>query len=190
MTESKKKRKGWSWLLGAAGLGVVLFLGLQYSKLGGFFHTDQAAVSSQTFIQDKITQGTQFMKTTINAQEQTFLPGGLESIISPWSAKLGISADQFVLFSILLASITLAALLIGWYLRKFSKKKWLGYLISFIGFLPILPIMIAGTLVYWMGKGYWKNGKVHSSKKSAKKNPINSQGSNPMNQIDEWEQAM
>src|SRR4051812_49147004 len=107
MTESKKKRKGWSWLLGALVLGVVLFLGMQYSKLGGFFHKDQGAVPSQTFIQDKITQVTQFIKTTINAQEQTFMPGGLESIITPLSAKLGISADQFVLFSILLSSITL-----------------------------------------------------------------------------------
>ncbi|MEH7439540.1 hypothetical protein V7182_18850 [Neobacillus drentensis] len=97
------------------------------------------------------------------------------------SEKLGIGVDYVALFSILLVSITLVALVVGWYIRRFGKKKWLGYLISFIGFLPILPIMIAGSLLSWLGKQYWKSGKVRTSKASSAKEPTNI--------IDDWEQS-
>ncbi|MGG1679261.1 hypothetical protein ACIFOT_26575 [Neobacillus sp. NRS-1170] len=113
------------------------------------------------------------------------VPGNLASIVSQWSVNLGISDFDLALFSILLVSITLTALVVGWYLRRFGKKKWLGYIISSIGFLPILPIMMAGTLVYWMGKQYWKGGKVRSNNESAPKNP-RKEGSS----IDDWEQAL
>jgi MFS family permease len=72
-----------------------------------------------------------------------------------------VKSAYIALFSILLVLITVTALIAGWYLRKFGKKKWLGYLISFIGFLPLLPIMIAGSLVYWMDKKYWMAGNKH-----------------------------
>ncbi|MEH7302861.1 hypothetical protein [Neobacillus drentensis] len=58
--------------------------------------------------------------------------------------------------------------------------RWLGYLISFIGFLPILPIMVAGSLVSWLGKQYWKSGKIRASKALTAKEPTII--------IDEWEQ--
>ncbi|MEH7334365.1 hypothetical protein V7161_17105 [Neobacillus drentensis] len=113
------------------------------------------------------------------------VPGNLGSIVSQWSVKLGISNFELSLFSVLLVSITLAALVVGWYLRRFGKKKWLGYIISFIGFLPVLPIMMAGTLVYWMGKLYWKSGKVRSNKESAPKEPRKDSSN-----INDWEQAL
>ncbi|MEH7074284.1 hypothetical protein [Neobacillus drentensis] len=162
MTELKRKRKGWRWLLGAVVLIVVLFIGLQYTKL-----------APQTFFQNLVTQGNNFIKTTV---EQIFVPSSLESIVAPLSGMLGICAADFSLYSILFVSITLAALLVGWYLRKFGKNKWLGYLLSFIGFLPILPIMFAGSLVNWLGKQYWKSGKAHSKKG---KKSSNYEGSNP-----------
>ncbi|MEH7748187.1 hypothetical protein V7659_24715 [Neobacillus drentensis] len=186
MKESKKKRKGWRWLLGAIVLGVVVFLGFQYVKPGGV---------TQAFIQDIINQGTDLMKnlgtnlkTFMIEQGQGYVPGIVAAMVSPLSTLIGIGADEFVLFSILFAAFTLAALLAGWYLRKFGKKKWLGYCLSFIGFLPLLPIMIAGTLVYWMGKKYWMSGRVHSKKGSVepRKHPTPGKGSSP---VDDWEQA-
>lgn len=186
MKESKKHREGWRWLLGAIGLSLVVFLGMQYAKPGGV---------TQAFIQGIINQGTNFMKnlgtilkSTIIEQGQAYVPGSVAALVSPLSTLMGMSVDEFVLFSILFAAITLAALLAGWYLRKFGKKTWLGYCLSFIGFLPLLPIMIAGTLVYWMGKKYWIGGRVHSKKESVepRKHPTPDKRSSP---VDDWEQA-
>ncbi|WP_026568337.1 hypothetical protein [Bacillus sp. UNC41MFS5] len=187
MKESKKQRKGWRWLLGAFVLSVVvLFLGQQYAKPGGV---------TQTFIQGIINQGTDFMKnlgtnlkTTIIELGQAYVPSSVETMVSPLSATLGISADEFILFNILFFAITFAALLTGWYLRKFGKNKWLGYILSFIGFLPLLPVMIAGSIVYWMGKKYWMGGRVHSNKESAvpRDHSTPDKGSSP---VDDWEQA-
>ncbi|MEH7084422.1 hypothetical protein V7139_17035 [Neobacillus drentensis] len=186
MKESKKKRKGWRWLLGAIVLGVVVFLGMQYAKPGGV---------TQAITQDIFNQGTDFMKnlgailkSTMIEQGQAYVPGSVAAMVSPLSTLMGIGADEFVLISILFAAITLAALLAGWYLRKFGKKKWLGYCLSFIGFLPLLPIMLAGSLVYWIGKKYWMGGRVHSKKESVepRKHPTPDKGSSP---VDDWEQA-
>ncbi|WHY66830.1 hypothetical protein [Neobacillus sp. SuZ13] len=187
MKESKKKRKGWRWLLGAFVLSVVvLFLGMQYAKPGGVIHA---------FIQDIISQGTDLiknlgtdLKSNIIEQGQAFVPDSVAAMVSPLSTPLGISADEFVLFSILFAAITLAALLTGWYLRKFGKKKWLGYCLSFIGFLPLLPVMVAGSLVYWMGKKYWMGGRVQSKVESVepRNHPAPDKGASP---VDDWGQA-
>ncbi|WP_144550684.1 multidrug effflux MFS transporter [Bacillus sp. X1(2014)] len=186
MKETKKKRKGWRRRLGAIVLIAVLFLGLQYVKPGGV---------TQAFIQDTINQFTDLMKnlgtilkSNMIEQGQGYVPGSVAAMVSPLSTPLGISADEFVLFSILFAAITLAALSAGWYLRKFGKKKWLGYCLSFIGFLPLLPIMLAGTLVYWMGKKYWMGGRVHPKKESVEtRNHLTvDKGSSP---VDDWEQA-
>ncbi|MDN3018886.1 hypothetical protein PH210_22190 [Paenibacillus sp. BSR1-1] len=113
------------------------------------------------------------------------VPGNVGSIVSQWSVKLGINDFELTFFSVLLVSITLLTLVVGWYLRRLGKKKWLGYIISSIGFLPLLPIMMVGTLVYWMGKLYWKSGKVRLNKESAPKKP-QKDGSN----INDWEQAL
>jgi len=46
--------------------------------------------------------------------------------------------------------------------------------------------MVAGSLVSWLGKQYWKSGKVRVSKASTAKEPINK----PSNIIDDWEQSL
>jgi hypothetical protein len=184
MKNVKKKRKGWIWLFGGIILSVLLFLGLYYTKLGGAFHTYGTGIPSQPlpFVQE---QGTRLIQNLgaklvdLAAQVPFSALDNLESMGSRLSEKLGIGVDYLALFSILLVSITLVALVVGWYIRKFGKKKWLGYIISFIGFLPILPIMIAGTLISWLGKQYWKSGKVRASKASTAKEPTNI--------IDDWE---
>ena len=198
MTELKKKRKGWIRLLGAIVLSVLLFLGLNYSKLGGAQTTN--SIQTQTFITNKIQQGNNIIRnleTQLNTklvdvkeQEDTYGLGNLESIVSQLSAKWGIINYELALLIILLVTITLLA---GWYLRKFRKKKWIGYIISFIGFLPILPIMVAGTLVYWMGKVYWMSGNARSNKDSVPREPLNNAANykvaNNTNIIDDWEQS-
>ncbi|MGG3468780.1 hypothetical protein ABES02_15025 [Neobacillus pocheonensis] len=128
--------------------------------LGGVVRNNQTAVPSQTqnFAQYKIQQAQHFIQNSetelktnlvnLKDQEHHYPLDTIESIVSPLSAKLGINEYYLALFSILLVALTLAALIVGWYLRKFGKKKWLGYIISFIGFLPIFP------LVSWISKKY------------------------------------
>lgn len=185
MKEVKKKRKGWVWLLGAIVLSVLLFLGLHYTKLGSTFHTYGTGIPSQPlpFVREQGNRLIQYLGAKL-VDWTTQVPfsglGIVESMVSRLSEKLGIGVDYIALFSILLVSITLVALGVGWYIRRFGKKKWLGYLISFIGFLPILPIMVAGSLVSWLGKQYWKSGKIRASKALTAKEPTTI--------IDEWEQ--
>lgn len=200
MTEPKKKRKAWRWLLGAIVLCVVLFLGLYYTKLGGGVHNNQTIVPNQTqnFAQGKIQQAQQFIQNSetelktklviLKEQDQNYPLDTLETVVSPLNAKLGINNYFLALSSILLVTLTLAALIVGWYLRRSGKKKWLGYIISFIGFLPILPLVIVCSLVSWLSKKYWMSGKV-SLKRKPLKDTADNEGTNPMNSIDDWEQA-
>jgi hypothetical protein len=183
MKDVKKKRKSWIWLVGGIVLSALMFLGLHYS---GAFHTYGTGIPSQPlpFVRDFI-QNLGAKLVDLATQVPFSGLGIVESIGSRLGEKLGIGVDYVALFSILLVSITLVALVVGWYIRRFGKRKWLGYLISFIGFLPILPIMVAGSLVSWLGKLYWKSGKVRASKVSTAKEPINKLS----NIIDDWEQS-
>ncbi|MDR6121112.1 hypothetical protein QFZ87_000709 [Bacillus sp. SLBN-46] len=187
MKDVKKKKNGWIWLFGGIVLSALLFLGLHYS---GAFRIYGTGIPSQPlpFVREQGTRLIQSLGARLvdwTAQVHFSTVGNLESMVSQLTEKLGIGVDYVALFSILLVSITLVALVVGWYIRRFGKKKWLGYLISFIGFLPILAIMIAGSLVFWLGKQYWKSGKVRARKASTAKEPINK----PTTIIDDWEQS-
>lgn len=154
MEEKKKKRKIWRWLIVATVSAVILAGGFRALHATGWMnkemlaypHVHQIFVSMQDRGEKELvgqrehserfqpkSEGRRFHKEDIKREH----------------GERRHQADGWIFFL-----ITAGLVISGWFVRKHANesiwRKWTGWLLIFVGVLPILPLLVIGFVIYWL----------------------------------------